>query len=70
MTLRLTTRITAGSSSVRAFEQPMSEAAAAARSMLCAAAADRWGVSAAECDTEGGYVVHEGKRLAFRRSRG
>ncbi|MFL6723021.1 MAG: molybdopterin cofactor-binding domain-containing protein [Sphingomicrobium sp.] len=61
----VTTRITAGSSSVRAFEQPLREAAAVARAMLCKAAADRWGVSAAECDTEGGFIVHESKRLAF-----
>src|SRR5918996_1160759 len=40
------TRITAGSSSIRAFEQPLREAAAAARAMLCEAAADRWSVSA------------------------
>jgi isoquinoline 1-oxidoreductase beta subunit len=59
------TRITAGSSSIRAFEQPLREAAAAARAMLCAAAAGRWGVAAEECDSEGGFVVHEGKRLAF-----
>jgi len=63
--IEIATRITAGSSSVRSFEQAIREAAAVARSMLCAAAADRWGVSAAECDTDGGYVVHEGKRLAF-----
>ena len=61
----VTTRITAGSSSIRAFEQPLREAAAVARAMLCQAAADRWGVSAEECDTEGGFVVHEGKRLGF-----
>ena len=61
----VTTRITAESSSVRAFEQPMREAAAMARTMLCAAAADRWGVNAAECDTDGGFVIHEGKRLGF-----
>jgi isoquinoline 1-oxidoreductase beta subunit len=59
------TRITAGSSSIRAFEQPLREAAAAARAMLCAAAATRWGVNAAECDSDGGFVVHEGKRLGF-----
>jgi isoquinoline 1-oxidoreductase beta subunit len=62
---RVTTRITAGSSSIRAFEQPLREAAALARMMLCDAAAARWDVSAAECDTDGGFVVHEGKRLAF-----
>jgi isoquinoline 1-oxidoreductase beta subunit len=59
------TRITAGSSSIRAFEQPLREAAAVARAMLCAAAAARWEVRAAECDTERGFVVHEGKRLGF-----
>ncbi len=63
--IEIATRITAGSSSVRSFERPIKEAAAVARAMLCAAAAGRWGVSAAECDTEGGYVVHEAKRLAF-----
>ena len=62
---KVTTRITAGSSSMRAFEQPLREAAAIARAMLCEAAADRWGVSAAECDTDGGFVIHESKRLAF-----
>jgi isoquinoline 1-oxidoreductase subunit beta len=61
----VTTRVTAGSSSIRAFEHPLREAAAAARAMLCAAAATRWGVDAAECDTEDGFVVHEGKRLGF-----
>jgi isoquinoline 1-oxidoreductase subunit beta len=59
------TRITAGSTSVRAFDQPLREAAAVARALLCGAAAERWGVSAAECDTDGGFVVHEGKRLGF-----
>jgi isoquinoline 1-oxidoreductase beta subunit len=59
------TQITAGSTSIRAFDQPLREAAAAARAMLCAAAAERWGVIAAECDTDGGFVVHEGKRLGF-----
>ena len=61
----VTTRATAGSSSIRAFERPLREAAAMARMLLCAAAADRWGVNSAECDTEGGFVVHEGKRLGF-----
>jgi isoquinoline 1-oxidoreductase beta subunit len=61
----VTTRITAGSSSVRSFDQPLREAAAVARAMLCDAAADRWVVNAAECDTESGFVVHEGKRIGF-----
>ena len=36
-------RITAGSTSVRAFEQPLRETAALARAMLVGAAPDRWG---------------------------
>jgi len=59
------TRITAGSTSIRAFEQLLREAAAAARAMLCEVAARRWSVAAAECDTDGGFIVHEGKRLGF-----
>jgi len=59
------TRITAGSTSIRSFEQPLREAAATARSLLCEAAAERWGVRSSECDTDGGFVLHEGKRLGF-----
>jgi isoquinoline 1-oxidoreductase beta subunit len=59
------TRLTAGSSSVRAFEGPLRAAAATARALLCAAAAEQWRVSAAECDAVDGFVVHEGKRLGF-----
>ena len=58
-------RITAGATSIRALKLPMRQAAAAARALLCAEAADRWGVSAAECDTNGGFVRHEGKSLPF-----
>jgi isoquinoline 1-oxidoreductase subunit beta len=59
------TRITARSTSVRAFGQPMREAGAAARHMLIAAAADRWNVDPAECDTREGRVVHGGRNLSF-----
>ena len=58
-------RITAGSTSVRAFEQPLREAGAAARAMLIAAAAARWGVDAGECDAAEGMVHHAGKALGF-----
>jgi isoquinoline 1-oxidoreductase beta subunit len=58
-------RITAGSTSIRAFEQPLREAGAAARAMLIAAAADRWGVEAGECETGDGFVHHSGKALSF-----
>ena len=63
--LELATRITAGSTSIRAFERPLREAAAAARTLLCEAAASRWSVNASECDTEAGFVLHEGKRMGF-----
>ena len=43
--------------SIRAFEQPLREAAAVARAMLCEAAAERWGVDAAECDS-GRWIRH------------
>ena len=62
---KLTTRVTAGSTSIRAFEQPLREAAAVARTLLCGAAAERWNVNSAECDTGDGFVMHEGKRLGF-----
>ncbi len=58
-------RITAGSTSVRAFEQPMREAAAIARNMLIGAAADRWNIGASECDTADGFVVNGGRTLTF-----
>ncbi len=58
-------RITAESTSVRAFEKPMRQAGAIARSLLCAAAAAKWNVAAAECDAAGGFVLHEGKSLPF-----
>jgi isoquinoline 1-oxidoreductase beta subunit len=58
-------RITAGATSIRAMEQPMRKAAAAARTLLIDEAADRWSVAAAECDTSSGFVRHEGKSLPF-----
>ncbi|HVF36982.1 MAG TPA: molybdopterin cofactor-binding domain-containing protein [Sphingomicrobium sp.] len=63
--LGVETRITAGSTSIRAFDQPLREAAAAARMLLCEAAAARWSVDADECEAEGGFVVHEGKRMGL-----
>ncbi|MBA2467638.1 MAG: xanthine dehydrogenase family protein molybdopterin-binding subunit [Sphingomonas sp.] len=58
-------RITAGSSSVRAFEQPLRDAGALARTLLIAAAAVRWDVEPDECDTADGFVLHRGKSLPF-----
>ncbi len=58
-------RVTAGSTSIRAFEAPLRAAAAGARALLIAAAAAQWGVPAGECDTADGAVSHEGKMLPF-----
>jgi isoquinoline 1-oxidoreductase beta subunit len=56
---------TADGTSLAAYEAPARDAAAAARAMLCMAAADRWGVNYEECVTQGGLVTHGGKQLAF-----
>ena len=61
----LDARVTAGATSVRAFHEPLREAGAAARDLLVRAAADRWGVAAAECTAAGGIISHEGKTLRF-----
>jgi isoquinoline 1-oxidoreductase beta subunit len=58
-------RITADSTSVRAFEQPLREAAAIARMMLIGAAADRWNVSPSECETGDGFVINAGRTFTF-----
>src|SRR5689334_23184587 len=49
---------TSGSSSVPDSWMMLRQAAAAARMALVTAAAKQWGVSASECDTENGFVVH------------
>jgi isoquinoline 1-oxidoreductase beta subunit len=58
-------RITAGSTSVRGFEQPLREAAAIARTMLVGAAADRWNVDAKDCDTGDSFVMNRGRNFTF-----
>jgi len=58
-------RITAGSTSVRAFEEPVRQAAAVARAMLVGAAADRWNVGADECETGDGFVLNAGRTFTF-----
>ena len=58
-------RITAGSTSVRAFEQPLREAAATARTMLVGAAADRWNVDESECEIADGLVMMGGQSFTF-----
>ena len=58
-------RITANSTSVRAFEKPLREAAATARAMLVGAAADRWNVDPSECDTADGFVINGVRTFTF-----
>jgi isoquinoline 1-oxidoreductase beta subunit len=58
-------RITAASTSIRAFEQPLREAAAIARTMLVGAAADRWNVSPQECETADGLVLLGPRTFTF-----
>lgn len=55
----------ADGTSLTAHEGPARVAAASARAMLAQAAADRWNVAWEECDAQGGFIVHDKKRLAF-----
>jgi isoquinoline 1-oxidoreductase subunit beta len=57
---------TGGSTTVRAHWEPLRKAGAAARAMLVAAAAERWGVDAATLHTEKGQVIDaKGRKLAY-----
>jgi isoquinoline 1-oxidoreductase subunit beta len=58
---------TGGSNSVRQSYLPLRKAGAAAREMLVAAAATRWGVEASACQAELGVVQHSasGRRLGY-----
>ena len=58
-------RITADSTSVRAFEPVLRHAAAVAREMLVGAAADRWNVDAKDCETGDGFVMNGGRTFTF-----
>jgi len=60
-------QLTGGSSSVRAFYEPLRQVGAAARSMLITAAARSWGVEASSCFTERGNVVHKpsGRKMSY-----
>ena len=57
--------VTGGSSSIRQFERPCREAGAAARVLLCQAAAARWDTDWEKCETDKGFVVFGKRRLAF-----
>ncbi|WP_315760540.1 molybdopterin cofactor-binding domain-containing protein [Sphingomonas sp. Y38-1Y] len=57
--------LTGGSSSLRQFEVPLREAAAAARTMLIETAAGRWGIVATQCAVREGFVVAGDRRARF-----
>jgi isoquinoline 1-oxidoreductase beta subunit len=57
--------LTAGSTSIRRFEAPLREAGAAARVLLCLAAARRWDTDWRDCTTADGFVVQGTRRLRF-----
>ena len=58
---------TGGSRSIRDSQEYLRQAGAAAREMLVAAAAQRWKVSAPDCDAENGVITHvpSGRKLRF-----
>lgn len=58
-------RMTAASTSMRAFEAPLREAGEAARGLLVRAAAERWDVDPSECSVGGGVIRHGGKAIGF-----
>lgn len=58
---------TGGSSSIRGSWEPLAKAGAAAREMLVATAAKRWGVAVEACHTQNSAVVNtaSGKRIGY-----
>ena len=57
---------TDGSCSIRDFYDAFRQAGATARHMLVAAAAEKWGVPAAECKAQNHFVIHtSGKKLGY-----
>jgi len=63
----LTMQATGNSNSVRAFWIPLRKTAAAARTMLIAAAARQWNVDPASCSADNGQVIHSvsGRTLSY-----
>jgi isoquinoline 1-oxidoreductase beta subunit len=57
--------LTGGSTSIRNFEAELRRAGAAARVLLCKAAARRWKVDWEACAAAGGVVAHGSQRLGF-----
>ena len=57
--------ITADGTSLAAYEATVREAAAAVRSLLAQAAAERWNVAWEECEAKDGFIVRGKQRLRF-----
>ncbi|WP_188658482.1 xanthine dehydrogenase family protein molybdopterin-binding subunit [Sphingomonas metalli] len=57
--------LTAASSSIRMFEEPLRAAAAAARAVLCMAAAQRWDADWTQASAAQGFVTLGKRRLRF-----
>jgi CO/xanthine dehydrogenase Mo-binding subunit len=58
-------QVTGGSGGVSGSYRSLRRAGALARAMLVAAAAEKWGVEAQSCRTEGGMVIHESSDRSF-----
>lgn len=58
-------QVTDETSTLSAYERQLREAGAAARTLLCKAAAGRWDADWRACDTENGFVVLGDQKLRF-----
>ena len=58
-------QLTGGSTSVRDGWEKLREAGAKARVMLTEAAAAKWGVSAADCKAQNGFVLYKDKKASY-----
>lgn len=61
----LSMQVTGGSSSIRGFAEPVRLAGAAAREMLCKAAARRWQADWTQCRARDGFIVMGDQSIAF-----
>ena len=61
----LGSQITGGSSSVKAFFEPLRKSAAAVREMLISAAAQSWKVAPESCHAEAGKVIHPASKRSI-----
>ncbi len=57
--------VTGGSTSVRGFESRLREAGAAARALLCSAAARRWDAAWDACETADGFITRGNDKMRF-----